>query len=89
MSETLYSPLALQILLHFYGCRGHFEGIEHGPQQEAVRRFIDAGAMELASDAPHDYRVTPLGSAWVRRLLSVPCPRAVFVDEHGRIIPEQ
>jgi hypothetical protein len=85
--RAIYSPNNINVLLHYHCSPEPHERIEAPAVQEAVELLLSEGAIRPdEAQGPNCYRTTPLGMAWVEALCRVTTPRAVFVDQQGRIL---
>jgi len=89
---TAQCPAHIEFLLHCHTRFDSFERLDAPVYQELIPVWLEAGIIE-----PHEpfgasiataktYKTTALGKAWVQALCNVPVPKAVFIDEQGRIL---
>ena len=83
------TPYELSVLMHHYVSPEPYSfGIESGLYAETINKFFDFGVVVVArtADSEAPTRLTDLGKAWCRAILSTPLPRSVFVDSNDNII---
>lgn len=84
MSETIYSPLRVRLLLHcFVSSHLPIPNIEQPAQSEDVQDLVRLSAIARTTDAAC-YETTKLGRAWVEAICNVKVPRVAYLDEMGR-----
>lgn len=64
------TPLQISMLLDIH-CGTPIENLGCGPQQDAMRMFVESELIE-----PHDFKLRPRGQAYVSMLMSMPLPVA-------------
>lgn len=82
---TIHSPHNIEILLWCHTRTEQHERVESMGVREALMELLAMGAIERTGQE-FVYTTTRLGSAWVAALCNVPPPKAVYVDEAGRIL---
>lgn len=83
------SPVAVEVLLHYYYCPNEHEKMDASAYKDAATFFLKVGAFRRATlDDMQDgsFRTTPLGNAWVEAILRTPLPSMVFADSHNNVI---
>lgn len=83
--ERRMTPFSLDILMH--ACVRADEYPKRGVPlvEETIRDFVLQGVI-VYCDEPNQFTATPLGQAWLRRILNVPIPTMAFIDENGEVI---
>lgn len=73
MSERIWTPYKLKILLH------HYSPARVSDYETAAKELVASGLLQWSA-ADSTYRPTTLGDAAVEMLLQTPIPRTVFID---------
>lgn len=76
MSNRLWSPYEIKLLLHFYASQARFEPISQH-YHDCIASFQLSGLIEHVDGIP---RTTALGNHFVQMLLETPKPVMMFVD---------
>ncbi len=86
---TIESPLKIKLLLHCHVSPFLPTGNGSEADRESIQFLLSVGAIRHTDG--HDgkdgcYETTDLGDAWVGALRATVLPKAVFVDEMGRVL---
>lgn len=86
-TETLSSPLEIEVLLHCYYCPKKHPRMHCDPVHDAHEKLKRLGAIDWMGDEDDRYLgATQLGRAWVKALKRVPIPRLAYLDQAGNIL---
>lgn len=90
-NDIIYCPANIEFLLHCHTTPGPFSCHDVPMFSELASKWVEEGVIERdeASEVTafdRVYRTTTLGKAWVKALCNTPKPKAVFVDEAGRVL---
>lgn len=79
-------PSDIEVLLHFHCVLEPHPRADAPAVMGAVGKFVRMGCLRADATNPSGYQTTVRGKAWVRALCNVPAPRAVWVDDHCRVL---
>ncbi len=83
------TPYELNLLIHIYTTPIRHPNQETKLYEETCNAFESEGVIEPEFEDPkcaHGYKLTHMGEAWLKSILSTPKPTLAFIDYKGDVI---